>query len=152
MVEAYVDTNVWFVARSVAEPTNAALIQQAAIGGLFTVVLSDALLDEVHRLFLKEMGKDLAGLQREFLLTLPNARIVPEEEWSASLKETRPLVDDPDDLPHLAAHLESGADLFVTLNRRLTRMRVKERVTFRSPRAFVEEDLEMEGLDTPRGM
>lgn len=152
MVEAYVDTNVWFVARAVEEPTNAAILQQAAIDGAFTVVLSDALFDEVHRLFLKEMGKDLAGLQREFLLTLPDARILPEKEWSASLDEVRPALDDLDDLPHLAAHLESGADLFVALNRRLARMRVKERVAFRAPRAFVEEDLEMKGLDTLRGM
>jgi hypothetical protein len=58
------------------------------------------------------------------------------------------LVADIDDLPHICAYFEGECDYFVTANRRLTQMKIRESVNFKSPKEFVEKVLGMEGIET----
>jgi hypothetical protein len=62
------------------------------------------------------------------------------------------LVADIDDLSHIYAYFESECDYFVTTNRRLTQMKIREFVNFKPPKEFVEKVLGMEGFDTKNGI
>lgn len=152
MGRAYLDTNVHYIGRVAEQPTNSQILLDAASEGAFTVVLSDFLMDELHALFKKEQGKDAAGLASAAALMLPDTIFILEKQWKRHVEDLEPLVDDPDDLPHLCACIEAASDVFVTTNRRLAQMRVGERVPFRTPAEFVATELGLEALETPRGI
>jgi len=54
--------------------------------------------------------------------------------------------------PTFAATLAGEVEYFVTANRRLTQMKIKEHVNFMSAKNFIEEVCGFEGIDTVRGI
>ncbi len=48
------------------------------------------------------------------------------------------LIADVDDVPHIHAYFAHECDYFVTTDRRLTEMKIREKVNFRSPRSFLQ--------------
>ena len=119
-----------------------------AIEGKFAVVQSDCLFEEIGRLFKREFDKDVAGRQRYLMLSLPFSETVSKAEWELFVNSYRGYITDEDDLPHICAYFAGNCDYFVTTNRRLTKMKVKEKVNFMSPKKFVERVLGLKGLDT----
>ncbi len=69
-----------------------------------------------------------------------------EEEIDKIGEKYRRPVDDEDDLPHINAYFAAGCDYFITVNRRLTQMKIKDKVNFISPKRFLVE-LGIEPLD-----
>jgi hypothetical protein len=49
------------------------------------------------------------------------------------------LVDDKDDLPHICSYFAGKCDYFITTNRRLTQMKIRNKVNFISPKKFIEK-------------
>lgn len=106
----FVDTNVLFPA-SLAD-----LTLSAAEYGLFELVYSDHLLEEIHRVLVDNKGLAPANAQRfidEICQTFPNGRLTASTYDSAAALWTGP---DDADLMHLAAAAESGAAVLITNN------------------------------------
>lgn len=138
MLKAYLDTNIYYISR-IDPKTNSRIIIDAAINEQLTIVQSDYLFDEILSLFKREFGKNVASLQRKFLLSLPTKEIIHKNKWSKLVDKYLELVADIDDLPHICSYIHSGADFFVTTNRRLTKMKIKDYVNFSSPKNFVKK-------------
>jgi hypothetical protein len=83
--------------------------------------------------------------------TLPGLEVVTEDRLRPLEGRHADQVADRSDLPHIHAYLAAGCDRFVTVNRRLTRMAIRDVVAFRSPREFLE-DLGLPTVDTPSGV
>ncbi len=132
----YLDSNVYIIGLLHKE-TNAARILGEILDRDIPVVQSDYLFDEVLHWFKSHEGKDMAGLVRTYLLTIPNREYVSRAEWSLFLDEFVNIVGDKDDPPHICCNHAASADAFVTTNRRLTKMRVKDRVNFVSPGEYL---------------
>ena len=47
------------------------------------------------------------------------------------------MIDDRDDIPHICSYFAGNCDFFVTTNRKLTQMKIKNHVNFLSPDEFV---------------
>ncbi|HQZ35274.1 MAG TPA: PIN domain-containing protein [Ilumatobacteraceae bacterium] len=106
----FVDTNVLFPA-SLAD-----LTLSSAEYGLFELVYSDHLLEEVQRVLVDNKGLAPANAQRfidEICETFPNGRITASTYASATDSWTGP---DDADLLHLAAAACGGAAVLVTNN------------------------------------
>jgi hypothetical protein len=56
-------------------------------------------------------------------------------------------VADKDDLPHVCSYVSGGAEYFVTTNRKLTQMKIRNMVNFISPKDFLSE-LGLDCLET----
>jgi len=111
-LRVFVDTNVLFPA-SLAD-----LMLSAAEYGLFELVYSDHLLDEIQRVLVDNKGLAPANAQRfidEICATFPNGRITASTYENAADSWTGP---DEADLMHLAAATCSGAAVLVTNNTR----------------------------------
>ena len=109
-LRVFVDTNVLFPA-SLAD-----LMLSTAEYGLFELVYSDHLLEEIQRVLVDNKGLAPANAQRfidEICETFPNGRIAASAYASAADSWTGP---DEADLMHLAAAAESGAVVLVTNN------------------------------------
>ena len=146
MLKVYLDTNIYYISR-IDPKTNSRIIIDAGINEQIIIIQSDYLFDEMLSLFKRELGRNVASLQRKFLLSLPTKIIVNKNEWSEFVEKYRELVADIDDLPHICSYICSGADYFVTTNRRLTKMKIKNHVIFISPKKFVEK-LGLKSYDT----
>jgi len=147
-IKTYLDTNVFFIGLTNMQ-TNSNLI----LGNIDLIdpILCQYLIDECLEVFRREKGKEWAALARDFMVNLDYTFI--EDEKLVSLGDKyRNYVDDEDDLPHICAYFASGAERFVTTNRRLTKMKVKEFVNFASPKEFAEGVLGMKSLDTQDGI
>ena len=77
------------------------------------------------------------GRVRTYLLTIPRRDFINRAEWSYFIDAISPLVADKDDLPHICSYMYSGAEYFVTTNRKLTQMKIKDKVNIISPRDFL---------------
>jgi len=146
MLKVYLDTNIYYISR-IDTKTNSRIIIDAGVNEQIVIIQSDYLFDEMLSLFKREFGKNVASLQRKFLLSLTTKIIVYKNEWSEFIEKYRELVADIDDLPHICAYICSGADYFTTTNRRLTKMKIKDHVNFITPKRFVEI-LELKSYDT----
>lgn len=104
-----VDTNVLFPVRL------ADLVLSSAADGLFDLCVSDDLLDEIERVLVARKGleADKAGVFREQVEAVACRAIRRAQYRPLAAKLSGP---DPDDLLHLAAAVESGADAVMTWN------------------------------------
>lgn len=151
MLRIYLDTNVYIIGLSYPNTNSAKLLKEAA-KGLFTVVQSDYLYEEVMRWFKVNKGRDWAGMARFFLLTTPKSVFVHKSEWGLFVNEYRYQITDGDDLPHICAYFAAGCNYLVTTNGRLVKMKIGGVINFYSPERFIEEVLELKGIDTPGGI
>jgi len=146
MLRAYLDTNIYYISR-VDPNTNSRIAINAAIAEQIEVVQSDHLYDEIQSLFKRTFGKDIASYQKKFMQSIPLTVIIYENKWSPLIKRYQDLITDIDDLPHICSYFYSKCDYFVTTNRRLTQMKIRNKVNFITPRKFVEK-LNLKSIDT----
>jgi hypothetical protein len=71
---------------------------------------------------------------------------VRKEEIDTIEDKYRDMVNDEDDQPHVDAYFASKCHYFVGTNRRLTRMKIRNKVNFISPKRFLIE-LDLKPLD-----
>ncbi len=100
-------------------------------------MISDYSTEEIILNIKRRYGKDTAGKMRQMIMSISQLEIVKIKELN--LEEFKPLVADADDIPHIAACIHAMCDVFVTANRRLSGMKIKDRVTFKSPDEFLKE-------------
>jgi len=147
MPTAYFDTNVYII--GILQPnSNSRLILQEIKEGNLKVILSDYLIDEVLTWFKINKGKEFASMVRLYMMSLPSSEIINDFEWSVFIDEWKSFVADVDDLPHICSYFAGEAEYFVTSNRRLTEMKIKEHVNFMSAKKFIENVCGLYGIDT----
>lgn len=142
MLNIYLDTNI-YIFGILDENSDSAMILKMIPDMDIMVIQSDYLYDEVLQWFRTRKGRDWVGHVRTYLLTIPRHEFISKAEWSYFLDTFQEDVGDKDDLPHVCSYAAGGADYFITTNRRLTQMKIKDRVKFLSP----EEFLSMMGED-----
>ncbi|MDP3105808.1 MAG: hypothetical protein Q8M95_14510 [Candidatus Methanoperedens sp.] len=120
--------------------------------GNLKVILSDYLIDEVLAWFKTNKGKDFASMVRIYMMSLPSSELINDFEWSVFVDEWKSFVGDIDDLPHICSYFAGEVEYFVTANRRLTQMKIKEHVNFMSAKKFIEEVCGFDGIDTVKGI
>ena len=150
MIRAYLDTGVFLVYLDRAD-SNSERLLEAAAEGRFVPVVSFLTFKEATHNVVARRTKDEASWLRYFLWTLPGLEVVTAERLRPLEGRYESRVADRSDLPHILAYLSAGCDRFVTVNRRLTRMAIRDIVSFRSPREFLEE-LGLPPVDTPQGV
>ena len=150
MIKAYLDTNIFLIFLE-EEISNSELVIEAANEGLFIPVVSFHTFKEIMHNIKSRYSKDTASWMRTLIWTMQGLNIVRKEEIDSIGDMYRELVDDVDDIPHINAYFASKCSYFVTTNRRLTRMKIKKKVNFISPRDFLTE-LGLEVLDNKDGI
>ena len=125
MLKTYIDTNVYFLSQLDPDSSSRQVLDLAK-EGRFLVVQSDYLLDEAFQLFKQEFGKDVASKMRLLMISIPYTDIAVKHEWQIFIKRYKEMVSDIDDLPHICSYLVKDCDYFVTTNRRLTQMKIKD--------------------------
>jgi predicted nucleic acid-binding protein len=151
MPTAYFDTNVYII--GILQPnSNSRLILQEIKKGNLKVIMSDYLIDEVLAWFKIHKGKDFASMMRLYMMSLPSSEVINDFEWSVFVDDWKSFVADIDDLPHICSYFAGEAEYFVTANRRLTEMKIKERVKFMSAKKFIEDVCGLDGIDTVKGI
>jgi predicted nucleic acid-binding protein len=138
MFSIYLDANIYII--GLLDPdSNSARVLKAVSDGEVRVIQSDYLYDEVLQWFRVRKGKDHVRRVRTYLLTVPHRDYISRAEWCYFLDELSPLVADKDDLPHVCSYVSGGAEYFVTTNRKLTQMKIRNRVNFISPKDFLSK-------------
>ena len=151
MPTAYFDTNVYII--GILQPnSNSRQILREIKKNKFKVVLSDYLIDEVLAWFKINKNKDFSSKVRLYMMSLPVSEIVNDFEWSVFIDDWKNLVADIDDLPHICSYFAGEAEYFVTANRKLTQMKIKEHVVFKSAKEFIEDVCCLDGIETVRGI
>ena len=145
LIKAYLDTNIFLIFLE-EEISNSELVIEAASEGLFIPVVSFHTFKEVMHNLKSRYSKDTASWMRTLIWTMQGINIVRKEEIDTIEDKYRDLVDDEDDLPHVNAYFTSKCDYFVTTNRRLTQMKIKNKMNFISPKRFLIE-LDLKPLD-----
>lgn len=145
MIKAYLDTNLFLIFLE-EEISNSELVIEAANEGLFIPVVSFHTFKEVMHNLKSRYSKDIASWMRTLIWTMRGLAIVSKEEMDAIKDKYRDLVDDEDDVPHVNSYFASKCDYFVTTNRRLMQMKIKNKINFISPKRFLIE-LDLEPLD-----
>jgi len=149
-MRAYLDTSVFLTSIEVPQSNSRLLFTKHY--KKFKAVVSYHVLEELRENLKREYGRDFVGYQLFLLREVLKVEVMPQDPIPVSkLEKYRHLVSDPDDLPHIAAYFLSKCEVFVTTNRRLTQMKIKERIRFISPKSFIE-DLGEKSLDTPDGI
>ncbi|MCK4266892.1 MAG: hypothetical protein KAX31_06395 [Thermoplasmata archaeon] len=138
MLSIYLDTNIYIVGL-LDEKTNSGQILKELFKRDIVIVQSDYLFDEILQWFRSRRGRNILGLIRTYLLTIPHREFINKAEWSYFIERVSEDVDDDDDLPHICGYIAGGAEYFVTTNRKLTQMNIKDKVNFISPRKFLEK-------------
>ena len=136
MLNTYLDSNVYIIGL-LDSNTNSANILKLVPDCEIMVIQSDYLFDEVLQWFRTRKGKGSVGRVRTYLLTISRRDYINRAEWSYFVDAMSPLVADKDDLPHICSYISGGAEYFVTTNRKLTQMKIKEKVNFISPKDFL---------------
>jgi predicted nucleic acid-binding protein len=126
--------------------SNSELVIEAANEGLFIPVVSFHTFKEVMHNVKSRYSKDTASWMRTLIWTMQGLNIVRKEEIDTIEDKYRDLIDDEDDLPHVNAYFTSKCDYFITTNRRLTQMKIKNKINFISPKRFLIE-LDLKPLD-----
>ena len=149
MPRVYLDTNIYIIGLLSAD-TNSRLLLEEVEKGDIKVILSDYLFDEVLTWFKSNKGKDCASKVRLYLLSIPKSEIVYDLEWNLFMGEWGGFVTDVDDIPHICSYFAGESEYFVTVNRRLTQMKIKDYVNFISPKRFIEDVCLLDGIETNR--
>lgn len=147
MIRAYLDTGVFLVFFE-REDSNSERVLDAAAEGRFVPVVSFVTFREAMHNLSTRKTKDQASWLRYQMYTIPGLEVVTEDRLRVLDDRLASQVRDRTDLPHIQAYVAAECDRFVTVNRRLTRMAIRKTVTFRSPRAFLEE-LGLPTVNTP---
>lgn len=150
MIKAYLDTNIFLIFLE-EEISNSELVIEAANEGLFIPVVSFHTFKEVMHNIKSRYSKDTASWMRTLIWTMQGLNIVRKEEIDEIGDMYHKMVDDEDDLPHINAYIASNCSHFVTINRRLTQMRIKEKVNFVSPKDFLIE-LDLDAIEIKDGI
>ncbi len=145
LIKAYLDTNIFIIFLE-EEISNSELVLNSANEGLFIPVVSFHTFKEVMHNLKSRYSKDTASWMRIFIWSIAGLHVVLEEEIDKIGEEYQVLVNDEDDLPHINAYFAAECDYFITVNRRLTQMKIKDKVNFISPKRFLVE-LGLEPLD-----
>ncbi|KXA99107.1 hypothetical protein AKJ47_02820 [candidate division MSBL1 archaeon SCGC-AAA261G05] len=95
--------------------------------------------------------KNSASMAKEIILSVPGIKVVKYLDIKPLIDKYSPFVTDVDDVPHICAYFVSRAGFFVTNNRRLTQMKIKDKVKFLSPKEFIEKVLGSKGIETEGG-
>jgi len=138
MLKAYLDTNIYYISR-INPKTNSRLAINATIDEQFEIIQSDYLYEEIQSLFKRKFNKDIASYQIKFMRSFPLKTIIYEQQWSLLINQYQKYISDIDDLPHICSYFSGDCDYFVTTNRRLTQMKIKNKVNFITPKKFVEK-------------
>ena len=146
MIRAYLDTNILLIFLE-KDISNSELVIDAANDGLFIPVVSFHTFKEIMHNLKSRYSKDTASWMRIFIWSIYGLFVAQKEEIEKIGGKYRGLVDDEDDLPHINAYFASECDYFVTTNRRSTRMKIKDKINFITPKRFLIE-LGLEPLDT----
>jgi predicted nucleic acid-binding protein len=136
-MKVYLDSNIFIAMLHFPESSSAKIIS-ACGKGVFTPVISEYGICEILENVKRDLGKDIASSLRTLIFSIAGLIIVKNFEIKDQLEDYRKLVDDVDDIPHIAAYFHSKCDVFVTTNRRLTQMKIKDRVIFKSPDEFLD--------------
>ncbi len=147
MPTAYFDTNVYII--GILQPnSNSRLILRNIQKGSLKVITSDYLIDEVLTWFKTHKSKDFASMVRLYMMSQPSSIMINDFEWSVFIDDWNSFVADIDDLPHICSYFAGEAEYFVTANRRLTEMKIKEHVNFMSAKKFIEDVCGLDGIAT----
>jgi predicted nucleic acid-binding protein len=138
MLSIYLDSNVYITGLLYPETDSALILREVMKGGI-TVVQSDYLINEVIHWFKQKALKDWAGKARLFMITIPDRELFHSSEWSIYMPKWKDFIEDEDDIPHICSYFAGNCDFFVTANRKLTQMKIKGYVNFKSPEEFVTE-------------
>src|SRR5659263_646846 len=150
MPTAYFDTNVYII--GILQPNSNSRLILREIKGNLKVILSDYLIDEVLAWFKINKGKDFASMMRLYMMSLPSSEVINDFEWSVFVDDWKSFIADIDDIPHICSYFAGEAEYFVTENRRLTQMKIKEYVNFMSAKEFIENVCGLDGIDTVKGI
>ncbi len=145
LIKAYLDTNI-FLFYLEEDISNSELVIEAANEGLFIPVVSFHTFKEVMHNLKSRYSKDTASWMRTLIWTMQGLHVVSKEDIEKIGDKYHNRVDDLDDLPHVNAYIASKCDYFITTNRRLTRMKIKNIINFISPKRFLIE-LELESIE-----
>lgn len=146
----YLDTNIFLEAIK-NRPSNSRILLFKGFEGEFEVAVSEYTVDEIMDNLKRRAGKDSASMVRGLILSMPKIRVVKYSEIKPLIGKYASSITDMDDVPHICAYFISKAGFFVTNNRRLTQMKIKDKVKFRSPWEFIEKELMEKGIETRGG-
>ena len=150
MIRPYLDTGGFLVFLE-RDDSNSERVLEAAAEGRFLPVVSFLTFQEATHNLRVRRTKDEASRLRYFMWTLPGLEVVTTDRLRSWRGRYEERVKDRSDLPHVQSYFAAGCDRFVTVNRRLTQMAIREEVSFRTPRAFLEE-LGLPTVDSARGI
>ncbi|MBU2560301.1 PIN domain-containing protein [archaeon] len=136
-MKAYLDTNV-FINMLHSPGSSSAKIISICSSGAFTPFVSEYGIAEMIENAKRNLGKDVASSLRALIFSIPGLVIVKDSEIKDGLGEFKGLVKDLDDIPHIAACFHVGCEVFITSNRRLTQMKIKDMLAFKGPDEFLE--------------
>ena len=88
-----------------------------------------------------------ASWMQIFIWSIKDLTVIQKKEIDQLSKKYVDLVDDKDDLPHICSYFAGNCEYFVTTNRRLAQMKIKNQVNFITPKKFVEI-LELRSIET----
>ena len=151
MLNIYLDTNVYIVGLLYPKTNCARILEEIKEGGI-KVIQSDYLFDEVLGWFKQHKGKRIVGGVRNYLLSIPIRESVHRNEWDLFVAELKNEVKDIDDLPHICSYFAGSCDYFITTNRKLTQEAVRKIVDFKNPKEFLEDVLQLKGIETESGV
>lgn len=146
MIRAYLDTNIFLIYLE-EEISNSKIVINIAEDGLFIPVVSFHTFKEVTHNLKSRKSKDLASWMQIFIWSIQGLTVIQKKEIDQLREKYVDLVDDNDDVPHICSYFAGNCDYFVTANRRLTQMRIKNQVNFITPKKFVEK-LKLKSIDT----
>ena len=146
MIRAYLDTNI-FLFYIEEEISNSKMVVNIAEEGLFIPVVSFHTFKEVTHNLKSRKSKDLASWMQIFIWSIQGLTVIQKKEIDKLNGKFGDLVDDKDDLPHIYSYFVGNCDYFVTTNRRLTQMKIKDNVNFITPKRFVEK-MNLNSIDT----
>jgi len=151
MLKVLLDSNV-FLFGYPDKNTNSRTVMDSMDGIEYYPVISYHMLEEVAKRAKVLYGREVAGLIRLNVLTLPELSIIGEDATTSTIPKYDEFVADKSDLPHICAFFLGECDIFVTSNMKLTRQRIKDQVNFMTPRDFVTSVLKKKPFDTPNGI
>ncbi len=137
MIKAYLDTNIFLTYLNV-ETSNSELVIELADQGAYAAVVSFHTINELMHNIKSRYPKNVAGWMFAFIWSIHGIQFVQKEEMDALKGLYSDLIADVDDVPHIHAYFAHECDYFVTTDRRLTEMKIREKVNFRSPRSFLQ--------------
>lgn len=151
MHKIFLDANVFLFGYQ-SSSTNSFLILENVDGTDIKPVISYRVLEEVQLRSKRLFGRNISGLIRLNISTLPGLIIIPQERIEPLLTEWDDKVTDKSDLPHICGYFAGECDYFITSNRKLTQQEIKRFVHFISPKRFIEKVLKIKSYESPKGI